>query len=120
LFSLVLLLVSAYCGLKRVETTVTLLGLMHRRLYTEEAAGTMVGASSRGTVGIVNESTGEVLSAAEAMWRASAYGKAREHVKERLTRLTEDAGRWYLWRNRLLFAGLAGVIAARVLLAYGL
>jgi len=120
LFSLVLILVSAYCGIKRIEAAVVFLGLMHRRLYTEEAAGTMVGASSRGTVDMINESTGEVLSAAEAMWRAAAYGKARKEVKERLTERAASSGRWYLWRNGLLFGGLAGVIAARIFGAYGL
>jgi hypothetical protein len=72
LASLLCLLLSAIAGLKRIETNVTLLGAMQKRLYQEEAAGSLTSAAMAGGPAL-NKSTGQV------MWPGNLLSRAQYH-----------------------------------------
>jgi hypothetical protein len=117
LASLLTLFVSAIAGLKRIETQFTLLGIMHRRLYAEEAAGSLAKASAGGGPAL-NESTGQVLSYPELVHQTYFHQLGAEVVKEKLDRMVVRSGAWYRVRNFALMLGVALLIAARLMAAY--
>jgi hypothetical protein len=114
LLSIVTLLGSAVSGLKRIETNVTLIGVSHRRLYEQEAAGSAASAALSGGAAI-NKSTGEVFSAAQLVYKARYYQVGAEVTKEKLDKLATESGRWYRVRNASLIVGLGLLILSRIL-----
>jgi hypothetical protein len=117
LASVIAILAAAFCGLKRIEATVTALGAAQRRLYREESAGSLAAAASKGDV-LLNQSTGEVLTADDALARAQVHRSAVPVVKSAQDQSASASEQWYDWRNRLLIGGLFALVAARVWGAY--
>jgi hypothetical protein len=117
LSSLLTLLISAIAGLKRIETQFTLLAMMHRRLYEQEAAGSLVKASVGGGPAL-NESTGEVLSYSQLVYGSHYHRIGAEVAKEKLDELVDRSSVWYRVRNLTLILGVALLILARLSQAY--
>ena len=113
------LLASAVAGLKRIETNVTLLGVMHKRLYEEEAAGALTGAAGGGGPGL-NKATGEVLSLAELLYKAKYHEVGAEVIAETLRELARWSVFWYRARNTLLLLGLGLLVLGRIAIGYAL
>jgi len=113
LAAIALLLFSAIAGLKRIETSLTLLAGMQRRLRAEETAGTMAGVATSGTPAL-NKATGEILWPADALEKAQRHKVGAEVIAKKLDSMPEWSGRWYRIRNLLLILGLALLVLARV------
>jgi len=114
LLSIVLLLISAISGLKRIETNVTLLGVSHLRLYAQEVAGTAASAAATGGAA-VNTSTGDFLSPDQLARDAQEHHAGAEIAKKKLDELTTKTMRWYRVRNTCLIGGLGLLVIARAL-----
>jgi len=118
LASILSILGAGFCGLKRIEANVTLLGAMHRRLYLEESAGSLKGAAATGDVQL-NIATGELWTPRESLQKAQTNQAAAGKTKHVEKKWGSKAQNWYRWRNRLLIGGLVALIGARVLAGYG-
>jgi len=118
LISLICLLAAAVFGLRQIEATVTLLATMHKRLYREESAGTLVGAAAEGR-SLVNRQTGDVFGPKEALLEARAARNSIPFLEQSQDKWVASASRWYKWRNRLLLIGLSGIIISRTVAGYG-
>jgi hypothetical protein len=108
------LLFGAYAGLKRLEATVTALGVNYDRLRAQESAGALSAAAISGSM-VINRSTGEVMSSVSAFQRAASRFSAAESVNPQLDRWARKAERWYKLRNWGVMLGLGLLILARVL-----
>lgn len=118
LAALGLLIAAVVCGMRRIETHITLLRLQSRRLYELERSGAAVDAALKGGV-FVNRETGDVLSA-EQLRRISMMGKDEAlRLDAPLAELMERSLALYRWRNRTLLLGFATLVFARIMPAYG-
>jgi len=81
LLSIVSILGAAIAGLRQIEAHVTLLGLVHARLYREEKAGNLVSAAVEGR-SLLNTQTGEVFGADRAMLRAHSARKSLPNIEQ--------------------------------------
>jgi hypothetical protein len=115
----VLLLGGAFCACKRLAATVTLQGIVHRRLYAEESAGSFAQASlSRGP--LINIATGDVMTPAQAARVAQAAMTAQPEIERAQSRWAKACERWAIARDATIILGLAALISARVMKGYGL
>src|SRR6187455_2199979 len=101
--AIVLLLVSAFCGLKRIETTVRLFAVQFSRLETSESAAAYNRAALGGRPG-VDTVTGELVTPALAVERARPHAAGAEAAQGVLDRRATNSQRWYLVRDWLLVA----------------
>ena len=118
LLSIVSILGAAIAGLRQIEAHVTLLSLVHERLYREEKAGNLVSAASEGR-SLVNTKTGEVFGAEQAMLKARNARKSIPNIEQEQNKWGKLSLRWYKIRNRLLLVGLSGLIISRIIAGYG-
>jgi hypothetical protein len=116
--ALILILASAYVGLRRIEATLVAMQLDGKRLASGEAAGALKYIHRTGGRSL-RTSTGEIIEANEAGRRANEQTAFSADV-ERLEQQWMDraAGR-YRWRNLLLLSGILVLVSARVVHAYG-
>ena len=105
------LLVSAYAGMKRIEAGITTLGANYAKLRAHESAGALSGAAMSGG-SLINKSTGEVLSAAQAMNYASGHFAQAAAVDDDLRKWAAKAEFWYKIRNWFIVLGLLLLILA--------
>lgn len=113
----IVLLGSGVAGLKRIETVVTVLRVMHRLIYSQESQGALADVATSGRTAL-NKATGGILTPEEALKRAMFYRKREEISSGNLDKISARARQWYRARNWLLGGGLLILIAARVLPAY--
>jgi len=112
-----LLLLGAFAGFRRLEANISLLKIMHKRLYSEESAGAIADASRKGEQ-LLNTSTGEVLSTEAAAEKYVWHRTGVEVTSELLDSLATSSSRWYTARNFFILAGLTVLILSKVLPAY--
>jgi hypothetical protein len=111
--ALALLGVSMVFGLKRLESSISIYSVQHRRLYSEEVRAALAEASKSGSV--INQKTGEVVSRQQAIEMHEAIVRAgREKGEE----LIDAALSRYHWRNGILMLGAITLVIARILTAY--
>lgn len=108
---------SMVAGVWRLESTVTAISGNHLRLHGSEATGALVKAARQGGT-LLNEETGEIYSASQALARARAYKQAGDALDERTERFRSRAHRAYRWRNWFLYAGMLSLVASRLWEAY--
>jgi hypothetical protein len=116
LASLAVLLLSAVCGVKRLEAVVATLAVMQHRVHVEESFRQHTEAAVAGGPH-VNVATGEVLTGPD-------LSKRTEELSQRAAATSGPQGEWIartnLWyrcRNWLLIAGLSLLVIGRWLAA---
>ncbi|HEV7893349.1 MAG TPA: hypothetical protein VGP08_22220 [Pyrinomonadaceae bacterium] len=114
--ALIMLITSMIAGFKRIETNVSIFRIMQRRLYSEEARGSLLSASQGKP--LINEATGQVLSPSQVLAQAQHHELQAETARSNLDALTAKSGRYYKWRNWLLILGFVLLIVARIAPAY--
>jgi hypothetical protein len=117
LVALGLLVASVACGLKRIEATVTIYKLTSQRLYSEEAAGSLMDAAQHGQT-MLNKSTGTVIGPEQAIRDAQAHQARAGALFKEIEDAIAVASSRYSWRNWLLFLGFTTLVLARILPAY--
>lgn len=115
---LVLLALSFYFGLKRIESTITATRMNFQSLHESESAGAYTKAIAEGRSPLAyNPSTGEIVG-------DDLHGRRDRHMKrsERASELHEEvatkASRYYKLRNWFLLAGFAAIFSAKILSPY--
>jgi hypothetical protein len=94
---------------------------MNKRVYDEEAAGTLVSAALASTSmgkSPVNEATGEILDPATMRQKIAAHQRGAQVAETQLDAVSKNLLRWYRLRDYGLLAGLALLVVARVVGAY--
>lgn len=114
--ALILLVGAVIFGFKRIENNVEVFKAMHKRLYAEEARGSLVEAASKGPS--VNAATGDVLAPHVMRALAEQHDAQRIALRKVLEDRVKQSGAFYIWRNRLLLNGFALLVFARVIKAY--
>ncbi len=116
--SVLLLLSGVALGLKRIEATIEIKLLQHRRLYCEETRGKL-GDPRLPALGY-NAATGDMLSAEarEAEWKRASI--ELELLRGKLDARLNRAGLFYRWRNRVFLIGVLGLVIAKIWAGRGL
>lgn len=113
--ALLILFAAAIAGFKRLEWTVTMLGLNGQWLRVLETRGAMLkGVSESEGRMIFNAESGEILSPSDAMQEHTNLGVIAPRIQNQLEQARAKMGRWYKWRNRLLFCGFAVLVLSRL------
>lgn len=115
--SVIFLIISAFCGFKRIEARIRMDELNHEILDAYEKRGRLV---SHGVTGrpFINQSTGDVLGPSELQEKKADIEKALPRFHADLAKVHERSENLYRWRNRLLAVGFIGLFLAKVLLPY--
>ena len=116
--SLVLLILSAGVGLKRIESFVQMSRLNGQLLDAIEKRGAVMASKPDSEGLIVIKNPGRLLtSEAAANWVRELNDKIRilHHMIETETTRAEKL---YKWRNRLLLIGFCGLVLSKVLTPY--
>ena len=116
LISVLCLVASIICGLRRIEKTILIYKLQAERLYNEEKRGMLL--SESGGVGLYNKASGEVYSPQEIRIEAEKSRLYIEKLREGLEKGVESASSYYIWRNIFLFVGFILLIVSRIMPAY--
>lgn len=112
------ILASAWCGLKRIQKTATLLGVSSQRVFSEEVSADLERGAIEGKLA-TNRVTGAVLTPDAAFAKAAQHQSAAQGLSHEERKLIVSARPWYSWRDRLLLAGFAGLLLSKVLAGYG-
>jgi hypothetical protein len=115
--ALVLLGVSFFCGFKRIETSTLVMQLNFQMLDAEERSTAAVGHLSGGRAGY-DPATGRAITMEETEARRQYWVAARDDANKAVRVAAARADRYYHWRNRLLYAGLAAIVLSKVLQPY--
>lgn len=116
LAALALFASATVCGIKRIEHSINVFRLQHRRLHAEAAAGARVTASQYPAS--VNVDTGEIATADQHAHAAREFVKAAASIRPSLDRAISRATWYYTARNRTLLAGFLLLVVSRILPAY--
>ncbi len=116
LIALLVLAGSVFAGFKRIEKVINTHRLNHSSLYLSESLGELITNYTGGNM--INEASGTTMSAEEAAAHIEAIESIQPEVEENLKISTEEAAKWYVWRNWLLATGFFALVAAKVWSAY--
>lgn len=117
--SAVVLCVAVGLSIDRIRANVTALAVGHRYLYHNEGRGRLMALLAKGGgPQMINESTGEIFSTAEAPEKIETHTRTIAELKPQKARWKKRAERAYTLRDVALIAGLALYVAARVWRAY--
>jgi hypothetical protein len=114
--SLAVLLLSAFCGLKRIASVVTLLSIMQRRLHHEESFAQHTDMAVKGGIH-VNHSTGETLTPAAVHERTEKLSNLLEKITQDQDKWLAHTETWRACRDWLLIGGLSLIVFGRWLAA---
>jgi hypothetical protein len=112
-----LFLVASISGFMRLEANISLLKVMHRRLYSEESVGALADAASSGKR-VLNTSTGVALNPMEAARKHLWHRAGVEVTEDMLDSIQASSSFWYSARNGALLLGLLLLLISKVLPAY--
>jgi hypothetical protein len=113
--ALLILFAAAIAGFKRLEWTVTILGINGEWLRVLETRGALLkGVSESEGRLIFNAQSGEIISPSDAMQQHTNLGEIAPRIQNRLEEARAKATRCYIWRNRLLFWGFAVLVVSRL------
>ena len=115
LVSLLMLLVAAVCGFKRIESMNLTMRLNALNLRMQEERGML--SEGIGRSGI-NRATGEHISAEQISAKLEALNEVIPTSDEQIRKAQSTTLRNYKLRNRFLLAGFVTLLAARVFAAY--
>lgn len=118
LLATICLLAAALSGLRQIEATVTLLQVMHSRIYKAEVAGNLISAAAEGGM-LINRQTGDLFTPQDAAREGRAAQAVIPSIEKTQEKWASSAHRWYRWRNRFLLIGLTGVLVSKVVAGYG-
>ncbi|NOT09866.1 MAG: hypothetical protein HOP28_16860 [Gemmatimonadales bacterium] len=107
-------LAATIVGFKHLESQVSFLSAMHRRLYEEESAGAIASAASQGRT-MLNTSTGRVYSTLQLVEQLYSHKVGTTAASERLDELVVILKRRYRNRNAFLLGGFCLLVLARIL-----
>jgi hypothetical protein len=116
LAALGLLAASVVAGFKRIETNVTFLSIMQKDAKNDETKNELRSISGHALV--VDLASGLPLSPGEIAARITKHEVVSKAAEEKLDELKAQSVSWYRWRNRLLMAGFAALVIAKLLPAY--
>lgn len=116
LLALTFLVVSVVLGFKRIEANVGVFKLMHNRLFSEEARGSLIKASQGGNV--INTATGNIYSPEMVLSLAEGQQLQVEAIKPVLEQWIKRSDTFYKWRNRFLIGGFLILVVSKILPAY--
>ncbi len=116
LLALLLLILAAIAGFRRIERTIQATLLNHQLLRKQEQKGSLVAKS--GVCTLVNESTGDILSPPEIAKNIENLSNIAQEIYDKIRKVKSSAYRWYHIRNWLLFLGFSALLGAKVYSAY--
>lgn len=116
LLALLLLVLAAVAGFRRIERTTQVTLLNHRLLRAQEEKGVLVAKSGGGP--LINESTGDILYPQMIAEHIEYLSNIGPEIRDKITKAGSSAHRWYHFRNWLLFLGFSALLAAKVYSAY--
>jgi hypothetical protein len=117
LIALLLLVLAAVAGFRRIEKTLLVTFINHRQLHAYEARGGMIAKMPEGRT-LINEATGQTYSPQEAVQRVAELTKSIEQFELQLEPIKKAAMRQYHLRNGLTLIGFLLLLGARVWSAY--
>jgi hypothetical protein len=114
LAALIFLFAAAVAGFKRIEWTIVTLRINTEWLQALEKRGALAGAihESEGRT-MLNAQSGDFSSPSDALRDYEALSEITPDIREKLDHASTQGGRWYKWRNRLLFIGFSALVVAR-------
>lgn len=117
LIALLVLVLAAVAGFRRIELTLLATMINHRELHANEARGGMV-AKMGEQKNLINEATGHIYTPDAAAKRVAELTQAIEQLKVEKAPIKEAAFRSYKHRNGLMLIGFLMLLTARVWSAY--
>lgn len=117
LIALLVLVLAAVAGFRRIEQTLLATMINHRELYANEARGGMVAKMGEQKY-LINEATGHIYTRDAAAKRVAELTQAIEQLEVEKAPIKEAAFRSYRHRNGLMLVGFLMLLTARVWSAY--
>lgn len=117
LLALLVLVLAAVAGFRRIERTLLATMINHRELHAYEARGGMVAKMSEGNT-LINEATGHIYTPDIATRRVAELTQTIEQLKLEKTPIQAAAFQSYRLRNGLMLVGFLMLLTARVWSAY--
>jgi hypothetical protein len=117
--ALILLAISFFIGLKRLESVVVLMNLNHEFLAASEKAGqiTKIIAEGFGDAGF-NRDSGEIVLAEELPEKRDHYLKESRMAKKFYEHVAKLNKRYYKLRNLFLFLGFTTILIGKLIEPY--
>ncbi len=110
---LLVLLVSIYLGLRRMEKDIEATASNFRYLFLAEQAEVLESASAQSTL-LHDVTQGSIQTPAQVKQRAGKFRSASKHAEDKTADLGRVSQKLYKWRNRALGFGLLLAIASRL------
>lgn len=117
LVALLILVLGAVAGFRRIEQTLLVTSINQQILRANEGRGAMVKVAQSGSTAL-NESTGQIFNPVQAIYRAQALTETIDSTQPFLEKAKLAALRAYRLRNALTLVGFLSILAARVWSAY--
>lgn len=117
LIALLLLVLAAVAGFKRIEKTLSTTIVNQRQLHAYEARGGMVESLPAGRT-VINKATGQTYTPEQTARRIDDLTKTISSLEKQLELAKRSAKVYYQLRNGLMLTGFLALIAARLWSAY--
>jgi hypothetical protein len=117
LIALLLLVLAAVSGFRRIEKTLLATLINHKQLHAYEARGGMITKIPEGKM-LINEATGQIYTPQQAGQRVADLTKSIEYFENQLKPVSKAAERQYHLRNALTLIGFLLLLCARIWGAY--
>ncbi|RJQ59619.1 MAG: hypothetical protein C4517_12545 [Stygiobacter sp.] len=115
--SLIVLLLSFFFSLKRMESISNLFRLLHKKLHASECKGQLVLNIDK--TPFVNAQSGEQYnSPIEVQLEIEAINKALPKISSEIDLTNSKVGRFYTYRNYSFYFGVILLIYSKILFAY--
>lgn len=116
--ALILLMLSFFFGLKRIEIAMVAMRLNHKSLDAAEKAGELTQAIIDGGATGFNTETGELLNVTDLHKRRTFYMKKAKEVEDKTESVLNKALKYYNCRNFFLVAGFLVILAGKLIQPY--
>jgi hypothetical protein len=117
-FALLLLALSFFFGLKRIETTNLARALNHDALDAAQKAGNLTEALGRGTARGFNPHSGEIMTQENIAYRRELNIALSKQAEDEFNKVAARGERYYNFRNLFLQAGFLAILVAKLLEPY--
>lgn len=117
LAALLLLVLAAVAGFKRIEKTLLMILINQRQLHANEARGGMVEKLPSGQT-VINVATGQTYTPEQTARRIAELTKTIGQLEHQLESTKRSTTVYYQFRNGLMLTGFLMLIGSRIWSAY--
>jgi hypothetical protein len=115
ILALIILLISVFYGFRRLEKSIVVHSVTHQLWEREEL---LQKTHTNQSIQMVDPKSGKILSDQEAKRSISEVENSVTDGKIGRDKAAKQAADAYSWRNRLLFLGVAALLASKIWSAY--